>query len=146
MSTDLQIGQLLRIPPKGSELLQDIQFTLTVINEEDISSLNYKQAVYIQNRGDNNFLIETENTLYDLRIVQLTLGLEFIGLGFTHQYLGDFNLAGEEASLLIRNYVDHSSRTLLGLRFFDDHGVERTFTIGWGPQNIDGVSKDVWEL
>lgn len=59
-TTELQIGQLLRIPPEGSELLQDIQFTITVIDEDDIPSLDHTQTVYIGNPGGTNFLIETE--------------------------------------------------------------------------------------
>jgi len=141
-TTELQIGQLLRIPPEGSELLQEIQFTLTELSENDLSSLDYNLIVYLDHPGGRNFLIETENTLHDLQIVELRLDLPFLEVIFTHESPGDFNLSGEASSLLIRNNMDVGTAISTGLRFIDDHGVERTFIFGFSNKTGESHIED----
>jgi len=143
-STDLQIGRWLQIPPEGSELLQEINIKISMIDDNLISELEYDLIAYLNNFAGWHFLFETSNTLYDLRIVTLILCVRPREVGFTHKYLGDFNIAGESSAFLIKNYVEGGTGVAKALRFYDSYGVERTFQIGWSPQNIDGEWVDIW--
>jgi len=130
VSTDLQIEQMLRIPPEGSELLQEIDIKISMIDDNLISESEYDLIAYLDYPDGWHFLIETSNTLYDLRIVNLRIDVRPTEVIFTHKYLGDFNIAGESSSFLIKNYVEGGTTIIRALRFFDDYGVERTFVFG----------------
>lgn len=146
-STDLRVGQLLRIPPLDFPLQQEVNISLTLIEDDAISNFDIVKTMDYGNLGGGrNLLFEIENTLYDLRLIRILIGTEapYSPYVITTQHLGDLNLSGETISFLLQRYVENSF-VVDGLRFIDDSGVERTFTFGWSPYD-SGIwtNEGVW--